>query len=299
MADDIVDALQQAAGIVEALKKLRDLVHTQRPYLPFEPPDQSGVLIEPSIPPAYLNLRPPLSFIQPPGPESSGPFGQTGGGSFVADNGGYVPKGMLGGSFGENFSEILEGIDQTREHYQEMIGGIVEGNREAAGSITGMFGKLVTGSEEACALTGESFEMMGNRIFDLMGEYAARLGKLSILSSKVFTALRSMNPWVAAAAGVALMVLGKRMRGLAGSVGTGSTEGGSAGTAVSGGGTATGREADGPKMPRTQIIIIDSGGRRIAGSSDLDRTLDRAGIDRSLRNQIREMVRSGSLSFTD
>ena len=52
-------------------------------------------------------------------------------------------------------------------------------------------------------------------------------------------------------------------------------------------------------MPQTQIIIIDSVGRRIAGSSDLDRTLDRAGIDRSLRNRIREMVRSGSLSFTE
>ena len=222
MADDIVEALQEAAEIVETLKKLRDLVDTQIPNSPFELPDKPGVLVGPSIPPAYFNLMSPLSFIQPPGPESSGPFGRgNGGGSFADGNGGE----LLGGSFGGDFSGILEGIDQTRDRYQEMIGSIVEGNREAAGSITGMFGQLVAGSEEACVLTGESFEMMGNRIFDMAGEYAARLGKLSILSSKVFTALRSMNPWVAAAAGIALMVLGKKMRGLAGSVGTGNIEG--------------------------------------------------------------------------
>lgn len=49
----------------------------------------------------------------------------------------------------------------------------------------------------------------------------------------------------------------------------------------------------------TQVIIIDSGGRRVADSSDLDRAFDRAGVDRALRGQIRELVRSGDLGFIE
>ncbi len=208
--------------------------------------------------------------------------------------------GLFGGLFDGGFIGIVEEIDQTEQRYREMIETIIGGNKEASDSIAGMFDQLVGGGEEAAALTGEAFETMGGQIYDLVGEYATKLGTLSLLSSKVFAALRSMNPWVASAAGVALIALGQAMRSLAGSVGTGRIGGPEASSVGTGSGTpAAGSEPVGSERPRTQIIIIDSSGRKLAGSYDLDRTFDRAGIDRGLRRQIRELVRSGSLTLAD
>jgi len=216
--------------------------------------------------------------------------------------GGGRPGSPLGGfrdnflGEGGGFIGTKEQIEQTGQAYSGMIESMIAGNEEAAGSITELFEQLAGSGEEAAMLTGGAFENVGGQIFDLMGNYTTKLGTLSLLSSKAFMALRSMNPWAAAAAGVALMALGQAMRGLAASVG--SAGGRSVSSAGTGGGAAAGQETTARQGPVPQIIIIDPGGRKLAGSNDLDRTLDRAGVDRSLRGRILELVRSGSLSFT-
>ena len=51
--------------------------------------------------------------------------------------------------------------------------------------------------------------------------------------------------------------------------------------------------------PAIQVIVIDSAGRKLAGGDELDRTLDRAGVDRALRTQLRDLERNGSLDFLE
>jgi hypothetical protein len=259
--------------------------------------------------PATMEPMSPASFILPQGQDSNMPVNQ-----FSRSKGnnpwsGNIPVLTAGSPFsgilelllnvlgGEDyFTDFLDGIGLAGERYGEMIGNIVSGNREASDSLAGMFEALAGRGEQASSLNGKIIDTMRGQLFDMAGEYATRLGNLTLLSSKAFAALRSMNPLAATTAGVALMALGQVLGSLAGSVGTGSPRVG--GTPSVAGDAGTGNDSVEGARPQTQIVIIDSNGRKTPGGGDLDRALDRAGLDRSLRGQIQELIRSGSLTLT-
>ncbi|MBN2289443.1 MAG: hypothetical protein JXQ83_08940 [Candidatus Glassbacteria bacterium] len=270
-------------------------------------------------------FKPPFSFILPPGPDSSGPVdpsvrlgqqdplesmrglspaGGWGGGNPLGDllsvlMTGTERGGQAGGALdilsGGNggLSGFLDWIGQAEERYLEMVESITAGNREASDSIAEMFEGLVSGGDEAAARTVEGFGKMREGLFQGLADYASKLGVLAGLAAKVFLALRSLNPAAALAASLGLKHLAQAMRSIGGGPGAGGYSGQAAGS------TAEAAETGAGKRPMTQVIIIDSGGRRVADSSDLDRAFDRAGVDRALRGQIRELVRSGDLGFIE
>lgn len=187
----------------------------------------------------------------------------------------------------QGFVEALDGIERVRSGYESLVESILGGNRSAAESVKALFVALTGGGRKAHEELAGSFEAMTGQIFAGMGDYAKRLGVLSGLAAKAFAALRSMNPFAAAAASVALIAIGQALKGLAGSVGKG---GGSGGVAANGTGSAGSSSGGGISRP----VNIYINGLRSAAPYAVERVLDRAGVDRDLRERFRELVRTGA-----
>ena len=194
--------------------------------------------------------------------------------------------------------EILEGLERVEQRHREMIERISGGNRKALGGISGLFEQLAERLRSAAGVTGKVFEKLQGNLFSSLGAYATRLGFLTGLASKAFTALRTMNPFAAAAASMALLALGQALKRLAsGAGGAAGVSPGSTAAALqpASSGAAGSRSAvnsDTWRAPRVVNIYIN--GLKSGSSLEVDRTLGRAGIDRELRQRIQELVRTGA-----
>jgi len=185
------------------------------------------------------------------------------------------------------------GFERVRADYDSLVESILSGNRKAGESIAQLFASLTGGGKQAKQSLAGVFEGMAGQIFESMGDYAKRLGVLTGLSAKAFAALRSMNPFAAAAASVGLIALGQALKSLAGSLGKGG--GHSAGADTGSGYSQTAAtSAATSASPSAQPLNIYIGGLRGTGVYEVDRALNRAGVDRELRERFRELVRTGS-----
>ncbi|MCE5272031.1 hypothetical protein LLH00_12215 [bacterium] len=186
----------------------------------------------------------------------------------------------------------LAGIEQVREGYDSLVQSILGGNRSAGDSITQLFSSLTGGGKQAKQALAGVFEGMAGQIFSGMADYAKQLGVLTGLASTAFTALKSMNPFAAAAASIGLIALGAALKSLAGSLG----KGGGYQNANTGGGYSQAASASASTVASaSQPLSIYIGGLGSGVSSyEVERTLDRAGVDRELRERFRELVRTGA-----
>ena len=212
---------------------------------------------------------------------SLGDFASVGGGDL-----GGILGGLLGGTNGENPLQPLE----------DAIDSIIGRNGDLLGSFEETLGGIESlGGTVADTLAG-SFSDMGMSLIKSSLNYFGKLGLLTSLSGQAFTALKSMNPVTALAAGAALMALSSQLKRLGSSVGSGSTPSVSGSSALS----STGQSKQEQQKPATdiKIVIVDSGGGRSGNINDMDRVLGRADIDRALREQLYEMTRTGSSALT-
>lgn len=199
----------------------------------------------------------------------------------------------LPGIGGQGAGTETAGIERVRADYDSLVESILSGNRKAGESIAQLFASLTGGGKQAKQALAGVFEGMAGQIFASMGDYAKRLGVLTGLSAKAFAALRSMNPFAAAAASVGLIALGQALKSLAGSLGKGG--GHSAGADAGGGYSQTAAtSAATAAQPSAQPLNIYIGGLRGTGAYEVERALSRAGVDRELRERFRELVRTGS-----
>ncbi|HUU29384.1 MAG TPA: hypothetical protein VM123_16395 [archaeon] len=207
------------------------------------------------------------------------------------DNG--VSFDLLSGDSGD---KALQSIGRIQARYGEMVDMIISGNQSALSSISGLFQQLEARGWAAADSTGSRFARLQGDIFGGMGDYAARLGSLTGLASKAFAALSSMNPFAASAASVALLALGKALKSLASFSGSsGSTYSGGYSTAGAYGSTGANQDSGaGNTWTGPQVVNVYINGLKSANPYEVDRTLNRAGVDRELRQRIRELVRTGS-----
>jgi len=186
----------------------------------------------------------------------------------------------------------LAGIEQVREGYDSLVQSILGGNRSAGDSIAQLFGSLTGGGKQAKQALAGVFEGMAGQIFSGMADYAKQLGFLTGMSAKAFTALKSMNPWAAAAASIGLIALGTALKSLAGSLGKGS---GGSPSGSGGNYSQSSTVASSTAASSSQPLNIYIGGLGGGTSTyQVERTLDRAGVDRELRERFRELVRTGA-----
>ncbi|MEA1997429.1 MAG: hypothetical protein U9N45_07305 [Gemmatimonadota bacterium] len=205
--------------------------------------------------------------------------------------------GILDTSQGGTFDMVSISIKDIEERYLDMVGKIVSGNRTAQESVIRLFDELSRSGGTAATATGEHFARVQGEMFSAMGNYASQLGKLTGLASRAFFSLRSMNPFSASAAAAALQALGSALRRLASSVGTarglsspgGYSSGWQQGAAATSGTAGAGNTWRGPRTVNVYINGIKS-----SSPYEVDRALNRAGVDRELRARIRELARTGS-----
>jgi hypothetical protein len=219
-------------------------------------------------------------------------FGRLSGAGMTAGGGRDPAQDILGG---DGLARTLESIAQVKQSYAGMIENILSGNQSALGSILGLFGELTGKGKKAGDATGQVFQMLQGQVFSTLGKYASQLGLLTGLSSKAFAALKSMNPFAAAAASVALLALGQALKRLSSHVGRSESPEDpfpAGGASAGGAGAGSGGEAGSGGQNRVVNIYIN--GLRSANPYEVDRALDRAGVDRELRNRFRELVRTGA-----
>lgn len=202
------------------------------------------------------------------------------------------PEGGLAGLFSGGFADrAVDCIKKVESSYSGMVEKIVSGNQRALESVSGLFGELERGGDSAAGVTGEKFISMIDRIGEGMGDYALRLGTLSGLAAKAFFALRTMNPFAASAASMALLSLGKMMGRLAFSFsGLGGSSSGSSRQSYG----ANGQSSPESTWRGPQVVNVYISGLKASTPYEVDRSLNRAGVDRELRQRIRELIRTGA-----
>lgn len=132
-------------------------------------------------------------------------------------------------------------------------------------------------------------DAMTKSMLGALGQIARMWGQMLFLAGVGFGSLP--GGWLAAQAipaGLALMALGGTISGLAGGIGRGGGMGGYGG----GYGGGYSGSAPGQVSPATQIIIIRGG-----DGESIDSALNKAGVDRALRNKLYELGRTGDLDF--
>lgn len=191
-------------------------------------------------------------------------------------------------------ADFLNGLAEIERRYQEMRNRVRAGNAELLSGFIRTFEQVKSGGREAFNSLGERFEALSGTLNDSLGDYAVNLGAVSGFASKAFTAFRTLNPFAAAFAAAGLGALGQMLRRLStGGGGKGGTSSGSFSLGTSSSASpSTNAGNDSWRGPQVVNVYID--GLRNSSPQELDRTLGRAGVDRELRQRIRELVRTGS-----
>ena len=199
----------------------------------------------------------------------------------------FAPNSGGNQNNGQNYiQQMLEGIAKVETRHKRMIEGMLGGNRDLTSQTKELFARMTGQFGKMFGVTNKRHQKLIGSVLGGLSNYVSTLSSVSSAVSKAFSAFGSLNPFAALAASIVLSQLSSRLGGQAGSGGFpgGSISGGSiaAGGSVSAAGSGAGGEA----LP--QVIIIHTN-----GEVDLDRALDRAGLDRTLRQRIYELQRTG------
>ena len=188
----------------------------------------------------------------------------------------------------------LESFKTIREMYDKLFGQIIGGNDEIMASFASMFRKILEQATGSFDRIGRRSTVLCKDLYSGLADYTVNLGAVSGYASRAFAAFRTLNPFGAAAASFGLMALGQMLRSL--------SSGGAAPALSGSGGGSSARlataDAGGISAESTwsgpQVVNVYIDGMRSGSVYEVDRSLDRAGLDRELRNRIRELVRTGS-----
>ena len=188
----------------------------------------------------------------------------------------------------------LEFFKTIREMYDKMFEQIIGGNDRIMASFALMFRNILEQATGSYDRIGQRYSIMQKDLYGGLADYALHLGAVSGFVSKAFAAFRTMNPFAAAAASFGLIALGQMLRSLSSGRG-GSAPSGTGGRSsmklatAGAGGVSAESSWRGP-----QVVNVYINGIRSSNVYEVDRGLNRAGVDRELRNRIRELVRTGS-----
>ena len=186
----------------------------------------------------------------------------------------------------------LEHLKTIREMYDKMFEQIIGGNDKIMASFDLMFRKMLEWATGSFDKIGQRSSILNKDLYGGLSSYAMHLGTVSGYASKAFAAFRTLNPFGAAAASFGLIALGQMLRSLSSGMGGGAGWGGGSGTRLATAGAGGSTAESTWRGPQVVNVYID--GIRSANVYQVDRSLDRAGVDRELRNRIRELVRTGS-----
>jgi|GEM_PF-3762857 hypothetical protein len=186
----------------------------------------------------------------------------------------------------------LEHLKTIREMYDKMFEQIIGGNDKIMASFALMFRKMLEWATGSFDRIGQRSTILNKDLYGGLSSYAMNLGTVSGYASKAFAAFRTLNPFGAAAASFGLIALGQMLRSLSSGMGGGAGWGGGSATRLATAGAGGSTAESTWRGPQVVNVYID--GIRSANVYEVDRSLDRAGVDRELRNRIRELVRTGS-----
>ncbi len=186
----------------------------------------------------------------------------------------------------------LEHLKTIREMYDKMFEQIIGGNDKIMASFDLMFRKMLEWGTGSFDKIGKRSSILNKDLYGGLSSYAMHLGTVSGYASRAFAAFRTLNPFGAAAASFGLIALGQMLRSLSSGMGGGAGWGGGSATRLATAGAGGSTAESTWRGPQVVNVYID--GIRSANVYEVDRSLDRAGVDRELRNRIRELVRTGS-----
>lgn len=186
----------------------------------------------------------------------------------------------------------LEHLKTIREMYDKMFEQIIGGNDKIMASFDLMFRKMLEWATGSFDKIGKRSSILNKDLYGGLSSYAMNLGTVSGYASRAFAAFRTLNPFGAAAASFGLIALGQMLRSLSSGIGGGAGWGGGSATRLATAGAGGSTAESTWRGPQVVNVYID--GIRSANVYEVDRSLDRAGVDRELRNRIRELVRTGS-----
>ncbi|MFH1070322.1 MAG: hypothetical protein V1794_11945 [Candidatus Glassbacteria bacterium] len=180
-------------------------------------------------------------------------------------------------------------FDRIEKRYRDWLETARGGNLELFGSFARLFEMIAERSGRAFEAAGGGFAIMQEKLYPGLAEYAGGLSALTGAAGRAFQALRAMNPIAAMIASSALSLLGSFFNRRQAAAAPASSV-----MAYAGSGTASvgASAAGGWTGPQVVNVYID--GIRVGGEYEMDRTLGRAGVDRQLRDRIRELVRTGA-----
>jgi len=190
----------------------------------------------------------------------------------------------------------LEFFRSIRETYDQMLERIMSGNDKIMASFASMFRKILEQATGSFDRIGNSSTILCKDLYRGLADYTMHLGAVSGYASKAFAAFRTLNPFGAAAASFGLIALGQMLRSLSSGLG-GSARSGTVGSGVrlaTAGDGGVSAESSSSTRGGPQVVNVYIDGIRGGSVYQVDRNLDRAGVDRELRNRIRELVRTGS-----
>ncbi len=210
--------------------------------------------------------------------------------------GGRFPGGV-GGRKNGPLPPLLQAenpFEKMLDSYEKMLRQIISGNDQIMSSWMKMCRKMLELATGSYDRIGQRYSIMHKDLYGGLADYTLHLGAVSGYVSKAFAAFRTMNPFAAAAASFGLIALGQMLRSLSFGRG-GSAPSGTGGrssmklAAAGAGGVSAESSWRGP-----QVVNVYINGIRSSNVYEVDRGLNRAGVDRELRNRIRELVRTGS-----
>ena len=134
--------------------------------------------------------------------------------------------GFTGLTSGENPLDLLpEKLEMCRDELQPIMKDMVE----MSNVVEGAFGSMASGVGESIGLMiagSDELEGFASLVGATFGDMAIQVGQIAIQTglavAGIKAALKSLNPWVAVAAGVALVALGTAVKGALSDVASGS-----------------------------------------------------------------------------
>ncbi|HLA40149.1 MAG TPA: hypothetical protein VJ417_09135 [Candidatus Glassbacteria bacterium] len=187
------------------------------------------------------------------------------------------------------YGGMLSSLDQLMKRYDQWLTLARGGNRELFDSFSRLFGMIAEQSNRAYETAGKGFAGMQEKMYAGLAEYAGSLSSLTGAAGRAFLALRAMNPVAAMLASSALSLIGSFFNRRSASAAPASSV-----LAYANGGPAAAGTGGGSNWTGPQVVNVYIDGIKTGGDSEVDRTLGRAGVDRQLRDRIRELVRSGA-----
>ena len=180
--------------------------------------------------------------------------------------------------FDKNLAKTYQMSDAALAKHRKEIDSTKLATIDLASSLNGAMGDLAGGIGETLGslLSGEgSFRSFGTMVASIFADMAINVGKMAIGTglavSGIKAALKSLNPYVAIAAGIALVALGSAIKGGLSSV----ASGGSSGGGTSGDGNYNYDTRTSIPQATAQKISVEVSGTLEASAKGLSTTLSK------------------------